>query len=956
MTSGVPGGGITTQKRLSTSLWRLNFLFFLSGMAVCAQSVPPLHPPVQTYIYNFGPPISAAAPVTPSLNLGASYSIEFWMRLNPYAQDAQLNMPVFDKGINSTGDPYTAYHLDLVPGTHQLSYFQSTGNTGSSRGTRTTASITPGQWYHVAIVSNNLQVTLYLNGQQQASFTAAGPTPANSVPLVLGNGFPGSLRQFRVWGRALQAAEIPSFATNLLTGSEAGLICDWPLDDGQGQALRDIGPNKLPLQLKNGYPLQTILFPDWMRTEIADVGPSFQVQRLTVPQTVVQNPGVSAVPIDFDSDGNTDLLVCQAFLPTAQPCAAFRNNGKGNFSDATAQVLGPNPPRIENGARDFCVADFNGDGRPDVFIANTGECPGCTLRGGQSHLLMQTPDGRLVDATADAGLPQQRMVTHNVACGDIDGDGNIDLYLQNQPPDVPQLWLNDGEGRFTRGDSSRLPAIVLSTDPLFTNITARFIDVNRDGRLDLYIGRNHGDNQPHDLLLLNDGHGFFTLAPDNVLPNRYGGRDWGTVTIRVADLNGDGWPDLINAVYGMNYCEGAVQILLNNHDGTFRDATELILQPAWGRHGSLFSDGPVYVDPVFPVDFNGDGFMDLLVQGVNQPSRLFLNTGPAGGARLVEVTELLPDSANHFAVADFNGDGSPDVVAWTDECCNRNLTLETWLSSHKFALSQDLIPAVPKGPLFLRGSVLNTASFSANALAPGEVVTIFGRNLGPDTAAVPSPDAGAFPTQLSGTRVLFNNTAAPLVYASAGQVIALVPFGVVPQTQANVVVEYQGVQSPAVPIFVASSAPGMFTSDSSGGGPAALLNVDAATGAVSLNTPQNPAPPGGILVAYITGAGQTDPPSVDGAVATATGGMALPVEAGLDFLSAAGGMGATDCASNPGCKPVQVLYAGPAPGIVAGVIQVNMRLPDNPSASSTHSLGVSFGGNWSQLYATVSIR
>jgi uncharacterized protein (TIGR03437 family) len=406
----------------------------------------------------------------------------------------------------------------------------------------------------------------------------------------------------------------------------------------------------------------------------------------------------------------------------------------------------------------------------------------------------------------------------------------------------------------------------------------------------------------------------------------------------------------------MNYCEGAVQILLNNRDGTFRDATELILQPAWERHGNLFSDGPVYVDPVYPADFNGDGLIDLLVQGIDQPSRLFLNTGTAGGGRLVEVTELLPDSANHFAVADFNGDGLPDIAGLTDECCNRDLTLETWLSSRGFTFPADLIPPIPTGPFFLRGTVLNTASFSANALTPGEVVTIFGRSLGPITPAVASPDAGAFPTQLSGTRVLFNNVAAPLVYSSAGQVIAIVPFGVVPQTQANVVVEYQDEQSPPVPIFVASSAPGMFTSDSSGAGTAALLNVDAVTGAASLNTPQNPALRGGIVVAYITGAGQTSPPSPDGAVATATGGMVLPVQAGLDFSFAASGMGSTDCASAPGCKPVQILYAGPAPGIVAGVIQVNMLLPNDSSASGTHSLGVALGGIWSQLYATVSIR
>lgn len=222
----------------------------LFGIIARAQSVPSLQPPSQTYIYVFNGSESAVAPVTPALNLGASFSIEFWMMLNRDMRDAQY-MAVFKKGIPNNGDQFAAYELDLVPGTHQLSYFQSTGSPGSARGAQIGVSLMPGQWYHIAIVSDNLQVTLYVNGQQQARFTAAGPPPINSSPLVLsgqvalGGGFPGSLRQFRVWGRTLQAMEITSFATKLLSGSEAGLIADWPLDDGQGETLHDLGPNQL---------------------------------------------------------------------------------------------------------------------------------------------------------------------------------------------------------------------------------------------------------------------------------------------------------------------------------------------------------------------------------------------------------------------------------------------------------------------------------------------------------------------------------------------------------------------------------------------------------------------------------------------------------------------------------------------------------------------------------------
>ena len=212
------------------------------------------------------------------------------------------------------------------------------------------------------------------------------------------------------------------------------------------------------------------------------------------------------IPIDIDSDYRVYLLVCLQIRDNQQPCAAFRNDGKGNFSDVSQQVLGPNPPRFEN-VGDYCVADFNGDGRADVFLANDGECVGCTgSTGGQSALLLQTPDGRLEDATAAAGLPEQRMYTTNVACGDIDGNGSVDLYLQNIGSGPPLIYLNDGHGHFALGEASRLPAIVQSSQA--ENVTARFIDVNHNGRLDLFLGAAEFSYQPHHLLLLNDGHGF----------------------------------------------------------------------------------------------------------------------------------------------------------------------------------------------------------------------------------------------------------------------------------------------------------------------------------------------------------------------------------------------------------------------------------------------------------------
>lgn len=100
------------------------------------------------------------------------------------------------------------------------------------------------------------------------------------------------------------------------------------------------------------------------------------------------------------------------------------------------------------------VTDFNGDGQPDVFIADFGQdafdpSQG-TFPGRQNTLLLSTPEGKLIDATAN--LPQQSDTTGHAAAADIDGDGDFDLLILNLPGQKrigPHLWLNDGTGRFT---------------------------------------------------------------------------------------------------------------------------------------------------------------------------------------------------------------------------------------------------------------------------------------------------------------------------------------------------------------------------------------------------------------------------------------------------------------------------------------------------------------------------
>jgi uncharacterized protein (TIGR03437 family) len=202
--------------------------------------------------------------------------------------------------------------------------------------------------------------------------------------------------------------------------------------------------------------------------------------------------------------------------------------------------------------------------------------------------------------------------------------------------------------------------------------------------------------------------------------------------------------------------------------------------------------------------------------------------------------------------------------------------------------------------------VANAASYSQDALSPGQLVAIFGTNLGPsDPASLQVTPSGTVATGLGGTEVLFDGIPSPIVFTSAGQVNAVVPFGVSSDTT-QVQVQYQGQISDPLPMPVSPATPSIFSADASGTGQAIVLNQDG-----SLNSGDSPAAAGSVVTLWATGAGQLSPPGIDGAVVSADS-LPLPL---LPVTAQIGGQAA------------DVLYAGGAPGMVEGVIQVNLRVP-----------------------------
>lgn len=231
-------------------------------------------------------------------------------------------------------------------------------------------------------------------------------------------------------------------------------------------------------------------------------------------------------------------------------------------------------------------------------------------------------------------------------------------------------------------------------------------------------------------------------------------------------------------------------------------------------------------------------------------------------------------------------------------------------------------------------AVVNGASQAAgSAFAPGQILTIYGRNIGPATGvfgtlATPS----RFDTVAGGTRVRFNGVLAPILYASAGQVNTIVPYEV--SGTAGVEVEFEGQRSVALSIQIIEAAPALFTQDASGRGRAAILNQD-----YGLNGPQRPAGRGTVVMLYATGGGQTNPPSSTGQIAGAElRTIALPVAVTI------------------GGRRAEILYAGAAPGLVTGLFQVNVLIPADAPVGDSVPVGIQVGFASSPSGTTLSIN
>lgn len=238
------------------------------------------------------------------------------------------------------------------------------------------------------------------------------------------------------------------------------------------------------------------------------------------------------------------------------------------------------------------------------------------------------------------------------------------------------------------------------------------------------------------------------------------------------------------------------------------------------------------------------------------------------------------------------------------------------------------------GPQLAPAGVVNAASYQGEAVSPGEIVTLFGSAIGPKIPYSARVQDGALVSKLAATRVWFDDISAPLIYAHPDQVAAIVPFEIAGKSSVQVQVENLVARTPPFRLDVKDATPAFFTADASGRGQLAALNQDGST-----NSPLSPAAKGSIVVLYATGAGTMNPTASNGIVITTTPLPApvLPVQLTI------------------GGQKAEILYSGAAPQLVAGVLQINARVPTTV-ASGASPVVLTIGTFSSPTDCTISLQ
>jgi uncharacterized protein (TIGR03437 family) len=313
----------------------------------------------------------------------------------------------------------------------------------------------------------------------------------------------------------------------------------------------------------------------------------------------------------------------------------------------------------------------------------------------------------------------------------------------------------------------------------------------------------------------------------------------------------------------------------------------------------------------------------------------WLSTTPASGATPQTVT--VTANPQGLAAGTYNGTVS--------------ITATGVLAS---AIQVPVTFTIQAAPTPVPATILGNASNVAGSISAGELIVIKGTNLGPATGVSYTLNSqGGLDPKLSGVRVLFDGIPGTPYYVSATQINVTVPWELAGRLSTNIVVEYNGVQAAGIQQIVAAAAPGIFTLDTSGSGQAWVRNLsDGSINGPSsgVTTPSGsvqtkPATPGSFVYLIATGGGQTTPPGTTGSLTPGTAIWPL-----VGWTATSGTVSATIGGVN-----APVVFAGAFPGLLTGLVQINLQVPQGVSGNAL-PIVITINGVQSRGGPTVSVQ
>ena len=345
--------------------------------------------------------------------------------------------------------------------------------------------------------------------------------------------------------------------------------------------------------------------------------PDFHEQVISVGQ----GPGSIAIA-DVNRDGHPDIIVANE---TSGTLTVLLGDGEGHFTQAAGS-----PVACGRSPNDIAVGDFNGDGNPDLVVANT-ETPYLTI-------LLGDGKGGFKPSPHSPFDTHSHPHVHGVAVGDFNGDGKLDVVTDSWGQNQILMFLGDGNGNLM------LPGQAFNTGKRPYE-RLRSADFNRDGKLDV-VTTDLDQNSVS--ILLGDGKGGLRDAPGS--PTPAGAAPW---SVAIDDMNHDGNLDLVTIPYEPDVPDAkdiVVTVLLGDGTGRFSRMLGLTLSLAGCQ-------GP---NRVVTGDINGDGFRDIVVECA-QNNRLMIYLGSKDGSFRL-YSRSVQTGWSGIAIADLEKRGRDDIV------------------------------------------------------------------------------------------------------------------------------------------------------------------------------------------------------------------------------------------------------------------------------------------------------